>query len=57
MEPDDVEALADAILRISREPLEQMGRRGHAAFQERFDRPVATDAYRRLLEQVAGRGR
>jgi len=28
-----------------------------AAFQERFDRPVATDACRRLLEQVAEWGR
>jgi hypothetical protein len=37
--------------------LEQTGRRGHAAFPERFDRPVATDPYRRLLEQAAGRGR
>jgi hypothetical protein len=25
--------------------------------EERFDRPVATDAYRRLLKQVAERGR
>jgi hypothetical protein len=33
VEPDDVEALADAILWIRREPLEQMGRRGHAAFR------------------------
>jgi hypothetical protein len=38
-------------------PLEQMGRRGHAAFQERLDRPVATDACRRLLEQVDEHGR
>jgi colanic acid biosynthesis glycosyl transferase WcaI len=57
VEPDDARALADAILRIRREPLGQMGRRGRVAFEERFDRPVATDAYRRLLEQVAERGR
>lgn len=57
VEPDDAQALAEAILRIRKEPLGQMGRRGRAVFEERFDRPVATDAYRRLLEQVAERGR
>jgi colanic acid biosynthesis glycosyl transferase WcaI len=57
VEPDDAQALAEAILRIRKEPLGQMGRRGRAVFEERFDRPIATDAYRRLLEQVAERGR
>ena len=53
VKPDDAEALAGAILRMRGEPLEEMGRRGREAFEERFDRPVATDAYRRLLERVA----
>jgi colanic acid biosynthesis glycosyl transferase WcaI len=53
VEPDDAAALADAILRVRREPLEVMGGRARAAFEKRFDRPVATDAYRRLLERAA----
>ena len=55
MKPDDAEALAEAILRMRGEPLEEMGRRGRLVFEERFDRRVATDAYRRLLEQLVGR--
>ena len=55
VEPDNAEALADAILRMRGGPLEEMGRRGRAAFEERFDRPVATEAYRQLLERLAGR--
>jgi hypothetical protein len=53
VEPDDVKALTDAILRIRREPLERMDPRGTRAFQERFDRlPTALGAGRgaRLLE-------
>jgi colanic acid biosynthesis glycosyl transferase WcaI len=50
--PDDAVALADAILRMRDEPLEEMGRRGRAAFEERFDRHIATGAYRRLLESI-----
>jgi colanic acid biosynthesis glycosyl transferase WcaI len=55
VKPDDADALAGAILQMREEPLEEMGRRGRAMFEERFDRAVATDAYRQLLELLAER--
>jgi colanic acid biosynthesis glycosyl transferase WcaI len=51
--PGDGKLLARAILRIRREPLEEMGRRAREALETRFDRPLATRAYRELLERVA----
>jgi colanic acid biosynthesis glycosyl transferase WcaI len=52
IEPDDPSALAGAILRMEHEPLEEMGRRAREAFERVFDRPIATGAYRRLLESL-----
>jgi glycosyltransferase involved in cell wall biosynthesis len=52
VEPGDPAALAEAILRIKREGGAEMGANGRRAFEERFDRPIATGAYRRLLEAV-----
>jgi colanic acid biosynthesis glycosyl transferase WcaI len=54
VEPDDAHALAEAILRARDLPLEQMGSRGREAFERFYDRPIATEAYRKLLESVAG---
>lgn len=51
--PDDPDALAEAILESRRQPLDEMGRRARAAFEKHFDRPISTEAYRRLLEEVA----
>jgi colanic acid biosynthesis glycosyl transferase WcaI len=53
VEPDDPEALAEGILGMRDEPLEDMGRRGREAFERLYDRPIATEAYRRLLEELA----
>jgi colanic acid biosynthesis glycosyl transferase WcaI len=50
IEPDDPAALSEAVLRMAREPLDEMGRRGREAFERSFSRPIATAAYRRLLE-------
>jgi colanic acid biosynthesis glycosyl transferase WcaI len=52
VEPDDPEALARAIVEAREAPLEEMGRRGREAFKHLYDRPIATGAYRRLLEKV-----
>jgi colanic acid biosynthesis glycosyl transferase WcaI len=52
VEPDDPEALARAIAKAREAPLEEMGRRGREAFKRLYDRPIATGAYRRLLEKV-----
>lgn len=50
----DAAAVADAILKIRDAPLEEMGRRAHAAFLQRYERSAATGATRELLERVAG---
>jgi colanic acid biosynthesis glycosyl transferase WcaI len=50
IEPGDPVALADAVVRMAGEPLEEMGRRGREAFERAYDRPIATAAYRELLE-------
>jgi colanic acid biosynthesis glycosyl transferase WcaI len=52
VEPNHSVALADAILRAREMPLEEMGRRGREAFERLYDRPIATAAYARLLEEV-----
>lgn len=56
VEPGDAHALAGAILRARDLPLDDMGRRGREAFERSYDRRIATEAYRRLLEDVAGVG-
>src|SRR5207245_186413 len=56
IEPDDPAALAEAILQMEHEPLEDMGRRGREAFERAFDRPIATAGYIRLLEELVGDG-
>ena len=57
--PDDPEAIAAAILGLRDHPDErrEMGRRARTVFDERYDRPLATAAYRLLLEGVAGQER
>lgn len=55
-EPDDPHALADAIVRARDLPLDELGRRGRDAFKRLYDRPIATAAYRRLLEEVVRTG-
>jgi glycosyltransferase involved in cell wall biosynthesis len=53
-EPSDPQALAGAILDMRGAPLDAMGSRGREALERLYDRPIATAAYRNLLEQVAG---
>ena len=55
VEPDDPDALAEGILRMRDSDLGEMGRNARKAFEERFDRPRATEAYRRILEDVFAR--
>ena len=52
VEPEDPAALAEGILRMRKSGLEEMGRRARDAFEQSYDRPIATDAYRKLLEEV-----
>ena len=52
--PGDARALAAAIQWARDLPLDDMGRRGREAFERFYDRPIATEAYRRLLEDVVG---
>jgi putative colanic acid biosynthesis glycosyltransferase WcaI len=54
VEPDDPEALAEGIRAMRETDLGEMSRNARKAFEERFDRPRATEAYRRLLESVGG---
>ena len=52
VDPGDPKALAQAIVDLKATDLEGMGTRAREAFEERFDRPIAVRAYRRLLEGV-----
>jgi colanic acid biosynthesis glycosyl transferase WcaI len=52
VEPDDPVALAEGILGMRDDPHADMGRRGREAFERLYDRPIATGAYRRLLEEL-----
>jgi glycosyltransferase involved in cell wall biosynthesis len=52
VEPDNAEALADAILRMRDSKREEMGLRGRRAFEQHFERGLATTSYRALLEEV-----
>ena len=51
--PEDPRALADAILDSRSTALAAMGKRAREAFERHYDRPLATAAYRALLEEVA----
>jgi glycosyltransferase involved in cell wall biosynthesis len=51
VEPEDPSALAQAVRQMRELPFTQMGQRGRAAFERFYDRPIATNAYRRLLER------
>ncbi len=57
VDPGDPDALAEAILKMRGEPLEEMGRSAREAFEQRYERRIATEDYRRLLEKVASEGR
>lgn len=57
IEPDDAGALAEGILRMRDSNREEMGRRGRRAFEQSFDRGIATTAYRKLLEEVVEEAR
>jgi glycosyltransferase involved in cell wall biosynthesis len=52
VEPEDPAALATAIIAIKRSGGAEMGADGRRALVEHFDRPIATGAYRQLLEGV-----
>lgn len=54
VEPDDAQALAEGIRAMRETDLGEMGRNARKAFEERFDRPRATEAYRRVVESVGG---
>jgi colanic acid biosynthesis glycosyl transferase WcaI len=54
VDPGDPTALADGIRRARTMDLAAMGRRARLAAEQRFDRRLATERYRLLLEQVAG---
>lgn len=50
VDPDDADALAEAILAIRGGDPEALGRRARAAFESGYRRETTTEAYRRLLE-------
>jgi glycosyltransferase involved in cell wall biosynthesis len=54
VEPDDAVSLAEGILRMRDSSYQEMGNRGRRAFEQHFDRKIATTSYRRLLEEVVG---
>ena len=54
IEPDDGGALAEGIRAMRETDLGEMSRNARKAFEERFDRRRATEAYRRLIETVGG---
>ena len=55
VEPDDPDDLAKGILQMRESDLGEMGRNARRALEERFDRPRATWAYRRILEDLFAR--
>jgi colanic acid biosynthesis glycosyl transferase WcaI len=52
VEPGDAQALASAILEMRSAGLDAMGKRGREALDRLYDRPIATGAYRTLLEGI-----
>jgi colanic acid biosynthesis glycosyl transferase WcaI len=57
VDPENPSAIADGIRRARTMDLEEMGRRGRLAAEQRFERTMATEAYRQLLEATAKRPR
>jgi len=57
IEPDDPGALAEGILRMRDSTRDEMGRRGRLAFEERFDRSIATASYQKVLEDAVEEAR
>ena len=55
VEPGNPGAIADGIRHARKLDLDAMGARGRRAVEERYDRRIATAAYRSLLEEIAGR--
>lgn len=55
IDPGDPVAMAETIRRMRTQPLDELGRRGRRAFEEYFDRPIATAAYCSLLEDAVRR--
>jgi glycosyltransferase involved in cell wall biosynthesis len=53
VEPDDPKALAEGILAVKDGSGGEMGRRARAAFESTYDRPLATTAYEKVLQEVA----
>jgi colanic acid biosynthesis glycosyl transferase WcaI len=56
VDPEDPLRLAEAVRQMRELPFEEMGARGRAAFERLYDRPIATNAYRQLLESYNRRG-
>ncbi|HEY6672200.1 MAG TPA: glycosyltransferase family 4 protein, partial [Solirubrobacterales bacterium] len=56
VEPGDPGALAAAIREMQGAPLDEMGTNARAALEGRFERRIATESYRRLLEALAEGG-
>lgn len=51
-DPTDPQAVAVAIRQLKEQDTAEMGRRARGVFEERFDRPIATAEYERLLLEV-----
>jgi glycosyltransferase involved in cell wall biosynthesis len=56
IEPEDPEALAEAVLEMRNTQLEDMGRQARIAAEEHYNRRRASKAYLALLEQITSRG-
>jgi glycosyltransferase involved in cell wall biosynthesis len=54
VEPDDPRAMAGGIVALKEGSGIEMGKRARAAFEQAYDRPIATAAYREVLEEAAG---
>jgi colanic acid biosynthesis glycosyl transferase WcaI len=52
VDPGDPAALSAAIVGFRDDPDREMGSNGRRALEEHFDRPIATETYRLLLESV-----
>jgi colanic acid biosynthesis glycosyl transferase WcaI len=55
VEPGNPGAIADGIRHARKLDLDAMGAGGRRAMEERYDRRIATAAYRSLLEEIARR--
>jgi glycosyltransferase involved in cell wall biosynthesis len=52
IDPDNPAALADCILHLRQSRMDEMGQRAREAFEQHYDRPLGTSAYRTMLETV-----